>query len=201
MSCLPPVLFHHLLVVLGLPLLAGCLEKTPPAAPVPTGGPVPTAGVVTIQLDPEAMAQAMAEKGPSSVELGVLRVLDGASERAASCYAKALQQDPYLYGEVLIRLTIDAEGGVVEAASRMDTVGDLELVSCVERLVQAQRYPAPGGEGLSLRYPFLFSTDLTPPEVVRAMKANRGLLEEELPGLDLETLDGADPATGFWDTW
>jgi hypothetical protein len=128
-------------------------------------------------------------------------VLDGARERAVSCYTRALQSDPRLYGEVRIRLNLDATGRVVEALSIMDTVGDRELVGCVERLVQAQHYPAPGGEGLSLRYPFLFTSDLTPPEVVRAMKLQHGLIEEELPGLDLETLDGGPTGQGTIDTW
>ena len=203
MSRLRPVMSR------GLPLsvaflflgLAACLEKVPPAPAVSQSGPAPTAGVVTVQMDPEALAKAMAEKGPSGAEIGVLRVLHAANQRAASCYTAALAKDPYLYGEVLIRLTLDGQGGVVEAATRMDTVGDQELVSCVERLVQAQRYPAPGGEGLSLRYPFLFSSDLTPPEVVRAMKAGHGLLEEEPSGLDLDSLDGGPTGHGTVETW
>ncbi len=183
-------------------LLAGCLEKVPPETPVSTSsGTPPAVGVVEVQVDPEAVARAMAERGPSDIELAVLKVLDASIARATSCYTKALQADPYLYGEVIVRLVLDADGGIVEAASSMDTVGDAELVSCVERLVQAQRFPAPGGQGFTLRYPYLFTSDLTPPEVVRAMKVHHGLIEDELPGLDLETLDGADPSTGTIDTW
>lgn len=185
----------------ALVFAVGCPEKVPPTTPVPATGPAPTAGVVSVQVDPEAVARAGADRGPASEEERVLQVLDGARERAVSCYTKALQADPYLYGEVLVRLVLDADGGVVEASSRMDTVGDIELVRCVERLVQGQHYPAPGGEGLELRYPFLFSSDLTPPEVVRAMKAAHGLLVEEPVGLDLETLDGGPTGHGTIETW
>jgi hypothetical protein len=190
-----------------VPLLAlslmGCPEQVPPESPVParTGEP-PSVGVVSVQVDPEAVARALAQKGPSDVETAVLAVLDAASERATSCYTQALQSDPYLYGEVVVGLMIDGDGGIARAESVMDTVGDRDLVSCVERTVQAQRFPSPGGEGLELRYPFLFTSDLTPPEVVRAMKAHHGLIEEGKPGtLELETLDGADPAGGTIDTW
>jgi hypothetical protein len=184
-----------------LALAVGCPEKVPPAAPVPDPGPAPTAGVVSVQVNPEAVARAGANRGPGSAEERVLQVLHTARERAVSCYTQALQADPYLYGEVLVRLVLDGEGRVVEASSRMDTVGDLELVHCVERLVQAQQYPAPGGDGLELRYPFLFSSDLTPLEVVRAMKAAHGLLDEEPAGLDLETLDGGPTSHGTVETW
>jgi hypothetical protein len=179
----------------------GCPEKVPPTAPVPAAAPAPTAGVVSVEVDPEAVARAGASREPVGVEERVLQVLDGARERAVSCYTQALQANPYLYGEVLVRLVLDADGGVIEASSRMDTVSDLELVHCVERLVQGQHYPAPGGEGLELRYPFLFSSDLTPPEVVRAMKAAHGLLDEEPEGLDLETLDGGPTGHGTVETW
>jgi len=202
MSNLRPVMSGSLLAIFATVTLCGCLEQVPPESAVPaiTGTP-PSAGLVSVTMDPEALAKALAERGPSDIEMGVLRVLDTASDRAASCYTKALERDPYLYGEVLLRLDLDAEGRVSQAASSMDTLGDQDLVGCVERLVQALHFPAPGGEGMSLRYPFLFTSDLTPPEVVRAMKANHGLLEDEAPGLDLETLDGADPSTGMYDTW
>ena len=186
---------------LFLALSVGCPAQVPPEAPVPSAGPAPTAGVVSVQVDPAAVAQAPSSRGPSAAEERVLQVLDGARERAISCYTRALQADPYLYGEVQMRLVLDAEGRVVEASSRMDTVGDLELVRCVERSVQGQHYPAPGGEGLTMRYPFLFTSDLTPPEVVRAMKANAGLLEEEPRGLDLETLEGGPTDHGTVETW
>ncbi len=198
MSRLRPVMSGAVVLALAV----GCPEKAPPESAVQQPGEPPTAGVVSVQVDPEAVARALAEKGPSEGELAVLRALDGARERAVSCYTQALQKAPYLHGEVLMRLKLDADGQIIEASSRMDTVGDLDLVGCVERLVQAQRYPAPGGQGIELRYPFLFTSDLTPPEVVRAMKANHGLLEgEEQQGLDLDTLDGADPSTGTIDTW
>jgi len=202
MSYLRPVMSGGLLAAFTTATLCGCLEQVPPESSVPaaTGTP-PSAGLVSVKLDPEAVARALAERGPSNIEVAVLRVLDAASERATSCYTKALERDPYLYGEVLLRLELDAEGRVSQAESSMDTLGDQDLVGCVERLVQALHFPAPGGEGMSLRYPFLFTSDLTPPEVVRAMKANHGLVEDEAPGLDLETLDGVDPSTGMYDTW
>jgi hypothetical protein len=193
---------RSLAILLSLTAL-GCPEQVPPESAVPSrSGPPPSVGVVSVQVDPEAVARALAERGPSDREVAVLSVLDAARERATSCYTQALQRDPYLYGEVVMGLELGAGGGILEAVSVMDTVGDRDLVNCVERLVQAQRFPAPGAEGLVLRYPFLFTSDLTPPEVVRAMKAHHGLIDEGEPGtLDLETLDGSDPRGGTFDTW
>ncbi len=186
------------LAVLSL-VLGGCPPKAPPpeAAPVATG--VPTAGVISVQVDPAVAAQAKT-KGPSRAEEAVLRALDDAQPRAVSCYTAALQNDPNLYGDVVVRLVLDAEGRVTEASSVMDTVGDRELVSCVERLAHALSYPEPGGEGLSLRYPFLFTSNLTPPEVVRAMKVHHGLIHDEPGTADIEAPE-RQPLQGTVETW
>lgn len=189
------------IVILSLAVI-GCAPKVAPpaAAPEAASGAVPTAGVIEVQVDPVAAAQAK-PTGPDKAEQAVLEALVAAQPRATSCYTAALEADPYLYGEVVVRLALDAEGRVLEAVSLMDTVGDRELVSCVERLAHALSYPAPGGEGLSLRYPFLFTSNLTPPEVVRAMKAHHGLIEEGTPGtVDIEA-PGRVPDEGTIEGW
>jgi hypothetical protein len=201
MSTPRPVLSRRLAsLTVGAVLLVGCPDKTPPQAVIPAGH-APSAGVISVQLNPELAASAAAPRGPSPSEQAVLAVLDAARERAVSCYAAALERDPRLYGEVVIKLELDVDGGIVQAGAILDTLGDRDMVGCVERLVQAQRFPAPGVEGYTLRYPFLFSTDHTPLEVVRAMKAQHGLIEEEPAGLDLETIDGGATRHGTVETW
>ena len=181
-------------------LCGACLERVPPApAAAPAPAPVPVAGIVRVQVDPAQRAQAQ-PKGPSAAELAVLAALDEARPRATSCYQAALVRDPYVYGEVLVRIALDPAGRVEDASAVLDTVGDRELVACVERLTQALRYPAPAGSGLQLRYPFLFSSDLTPPEVVRAMMAQHGLLQEDALEADMEAPERA-PAPGTLETW
>ncbi len=184
--------------LLALLLLVGCPPaQVEPEAAVPSSAPA--AGVIQIQVDPEVKAQ-VAPKGPSPAEQRVLGALDEGRARAASCYQAAVARDPYLYGEVVLRLALDAQGRVLQAESVMDTVGDRELVSCVERLAQALAYPAPGGEGLTLRYPFLFTSDLTPPEVIRAMQLHHGLLDEERPSVEAGAPEHV-PEPGTVETW
>lgn len=181
-------------------LFCGCPPKAPPAAAVPTGPP-PAVGLVQVQIAPEQKAAAAtAPKGPTPVEQASLRVLDEARPRAAMCYQAALARDVNVYGEVLVRIVVGPGGQVTEAASSLDTVGDLELVTCIEDMVRSLGFPAPGGEGLTLRYPFLFSSDLTPPEVVRAMMGQHGLLPQEPVDPDIGAPDRVPPS-GTVETW
>jgi outer membrane biosynthesis protein TonB len=157
--------------------------------------------LVQVQIAPEQKAAAVAApKGPTPVEEAALRVLDEARPRAATCYQAALARDVNIYGEVLVRIAVGSDGRVTEAASSLDTVGDHDLVTCVEDMVRALSFPAPGGDGLTLRYPFLFSSDLTPPEVVRAMLEQHGLLPQEPADPDIDAPDRIPPS-GTVETW
>ncbi|MFH1468721.1 MAG: AgmX/PglI C-terminal domain-containing protein [Pseudomonadota bacterium] len=181
-------------------LLCGCPPKAPPESAVPAGPP-PAVGVVQVQIDPvQRAAAAAAPKGPTPVEQAALRVLDEARPRVTTCYQAALARDVNTYGEVLVRIVVDGEGRVTEAAASLDTVGDRELVTCVEDLVRSIAFPAPGAAGLTLRYPFLFSSDLTPPEVVRAMMEQHGLLPREPNDPDVDDPERTPP-TGTVETW
>jgi TonB family protein len=189
---------HIPLGAVALLALVGCPPKVPPGVAPPVAALPPAAGVVQVQVDPTLARQNPARKPPA--EVAALQVLDGARPRAASCYQAALARDVAIHGEVLVRVVIDPGGRVRSVEAVMDTVGDRELVSCVERLVEALRFPAPGQEGLNLRYPFLFSTDLTPPEVVRAMLAAHGLIEEEAQRVDVEDPE-RESSSGTVETW
>jgi len=125
--------------------------------------------------------------------------LEASLPRARACYEEALARSAWVYGEVVVRITVRADGTVEDAASVLDTVGDPALVSCVERTAQAASLPAPGAGGLVLRYPFLFTSDVTPPEVVRALRQQYGLLpEDDAPAIEAPQ---RAPAPGTVETW
>ena len=178
-----------------------CAHQTPPPEPpVPKASSKAGVTLVQVAVDPGA-AHVPPPRVDDDAEAAIIAVLDQAQPRAVSCYQAALKRDPYVYGEVLVRLELGDDGALKAAEAVMDTVGDNELVSCVERLVASLRYPRPRSALEAIRYPFLFTSDLTPPEVVRAMKAADGLIEEEEQGtVDVDAPDGGPPV-GTVETW
>lgn len=72
------------------------------------------------------------------------------------CYARRRAFVPELRGVITIHWTIAASGDVVEACISDDTVGDPELTSCVNQLVEAGRFPAPVGGPAEVEIPFGF---------------------------------------------
>lgn len=75
----------------------------------------------------------------------------------AECYERRLAASPALSGTVDIHWTIDETGKVPEACVTTDTVGDRELIACVNRLVQDGRFPAPRGGPVDVSFPFVFT--------------------------------------------
>ncbi|MBN1335876.1 MAG: AgmX/PglI C-terminal domain-containing protein [Deltaproteobacteria bacterium] len=148
---------------------------------------------------------AAACRHPGSPEVPAAQVLGGAGAlesslpRIRACYDEALARRPEIYGEVVLRIAVQPDGSVQDAVSVLDTVSDPQLVRCVERAAHAARLPAPGPEGLLLRFPYLFTSTRTPPEIVRALQRQHGLLpREEPPAADAPPLL---PAPGTVETW
>ena len=152
-----------LLVLLSA--LLGCAPKKPavavPAAPAPSAGLVELRGVAT---------------KPPLREL-LLRGL--ATADVTPCYAAALGRDPRAYGEIVVDFTVAASGAVEAASVHLSTLGDAEAEACVLRAVQALRFPGATSECLEVMYPFVFTSDATPPEVARALKVRYGLVPAE----------------------
>ena len=150
-----------------------------------------TVGMVQIQTMQEGSPAPPVRK--STEDERMLAVFEGSQPVATACYERALEVDPYAYGEVVVRFTVGADGRVVEAVAALETVGDEDLTACVEAVVMALEFPVPSSGEYSGRYPYVFVTDLTPLEIVRALKINYGLMpaeeteeQQEFPALEHE---------------
>lgn len=167
MRATPPAAGYFVAVsaVLAL-LLVGCASKS---GAVSSASP-PSAGLVEVK----------GRGAPVPVREQLLRTLTGAP--AAPCYEAALARDPYAYGEVVVAFTVDAAGQVVEAGVHLATLGDAAAEACVVAAVQALRFPAVTADRLAVLYPFVFTSDATPPVVARALKVKYGLAPAEPEG-------------------
>ena len=105
--------------------------------------------------------------------------IDVVRPQSLACYQAALRRNPYAYGEVVVAVSVDGEGRARDASVVLETLGDDALVTCIEGIVRNVKFPVPGTPGTNGRYPFLFTSDLTPPEVVRALQDRYGLLPPE----------------------
>jgi hypothetical protein len=73
-----------------------------------------------------------------------------------ACYERALKRDPHLTGRLNARWTITSTGAVSNLDLTEDTVGDVDLLSCVESLIRRWRFVAPGSGLVAVSYPFVF---------------------------------------------
>lgn len=75
------------------------------------------------------------------------------------CYERRLAAKPALAGTVEIHWNLAETGEVMEACITRDTVGDQEIVDCVNKLVlDGGRFPAPRGGAVDVSVPFVFTT-------------------------------------------
>jgi len=72
------------------------------------------------------------------------------------CFARRLLASPALSGQVVIHWSVQPDGEVGEQCITEDTVGDPELLACVNALVASSHFPATGGGAVSVEFPFQF---------------------------------------------
>ena len=109
------------------------------------------------------------------------------------CYRPALERDPMIYGEIVVGVSITPAGEVADTQVVFSTITDTDMVECVLSETGGFAFPSHSREAIRASYPFLFTNDATPPEVVRALKVRHGLIPPD-PVLD-EDID-AEPARG-----
>jgi len=181
--------------------LLGCKHQAPPAPPASTS---PRGSHVVLQTG-LAAAPPPPTRGASAERSAMLRVLKESESACRVCYERAVARDPYAYGDIKVVITLAADGGVEEAAYRYSTLGDAQMEACVMERVALLQFPRPSKPGLTLAYPFIFTSDLTPREVTRALLVQHGL--EIAAGdepLSFEEDDEPIPAQGedgWWETW
>jgi hypothetical protein len=149
------------------------------------------ASVRTRAPAPEGAAAAPVARGTATVvELAVpegtvplrdrMRVALAAAP-VSPCYAALLTRDPAAYGEVVVEVVVGRDGVVTEGRVHFTTLAE-EAAGCVVDVVRGQRLPAAPQDGFVVRYPYLFSSTATPPEIARAMRVRYGLEPAIPPG-------------------
>ncbi|MCB9761587.1 MAG: energy transducer TonB [Alphaproteobacteria bacterium] len=173
--------------MLTLLALAAC--AAPPAATPPP------AASGHVQLPASAVPGDGGERGR------MRSALDASAAALTPCYSEAVQRDPAAYGALVVRLALDAEGGVTEVLTELSTLGDPAFDACAVAVLAARRFPPPNHPGLTLRYPYVFTTALTPPEVTRALLIRHGYLAPEPLPTDPLELENTPAPKGSIETW
>jgi TonB family protein len=76
------------------------------------------------------------------------------------CYERQLSSNPELYGKVLVKFTIGANGGVAEQRVDNSTLKSAMVEGCIMRRMASWQFPLPkGGTQVHVSYPFLFKAN------------------------------------------
>jgi hypothetical protein len=133
----------------------------------------------------------------------VFAVFRSSQEEMAECYLPALAVNPMLYGEMVVGLTLNGAGEVSEPEFVFATISDEAMRACVLAKVTDLAFPELQRESVKASYPYLFTSDRTPPEVVRALKVRHGLIPPD-PTANPEQDPNAEPQqgqNGWYETW
>ncbi len=153
---------------LALSLVLACAAEgsavaTPPG-PAPRAAAIAPASPDTVSLGSgslEAGLDSDVAMPPAFLEGGSVPLWAVATEvnrhlgDLQQCYERRLLANPGLSGEVVMHWNITAAGNVAEQCVTQDTVGDEDVLSCVNALVRDSRFPASHGP-VSVTFPFVF---------------------------------------------
>ena len=181
-------------------LILWLLSCQKPAEPEAGGEILLGAGLhVSVPVDVDASEETLQPLSERDQILGVLRT---AQDAATACYTEGLAEDPRLYGELVSEVVIGADGGVMETGVAFSTLTQVAMVDCVQQVVAGLSFPQLRRDEIVVRYPFVFTSDRTPREVVRALQIRNGLLD---PGSEFVSEEpDAVPArgeNGWWEAW
>src|SRR5690606_29254801 len=84
----------------------------------------------------------------------IARVIQSQLGQIRYCYERQLSARPDMYGKVLVRFTIGADGSVVTQNIGTSTLNNAMVEGCMLRRVAAWRFPQPqGGTSVLVTYP------------------------------------------------
>lgn len=109
------------------------------------------------------------------------------------CYRQVLKHDRRLYGELVLHLTIQADGRLSAVEVDYGTLQGPELEQCVTTLVRPLTVAKPPRDGFVVRYPLVFTSSRTPPEVVDALRRRYQLAAPEAAQDEKRSRPPADP--------
>ncbi len=95
-------------------------------------------------------------------------VLNRAAQRFADCYAEALEDHPYLVGDLALEFTVAPDGSVRRVWVTSATLGSREVEACILGLARGLTFPRPRGGEADFDYgPMVMNPgdETRPPEV------------------------------------
>jgi hypothetical protein len=95
-------------------------------------------------------------------------VLNRAAGRFAECYSAALEDAPYLVGDLALSFSVSRDGSVRSVWTPTATLGSRDVEECILRHARSLRFPSPHGGEAELDYgPMAMSPgdDARPPDV------------------------------------
>lgn len=86
------------------------------------------------------------------------------------CYRRELKQSRDCYGELVLHLELEADGRQRQTRVDFSTLPGPELDPCILAALSKVVLPPPPHAGFTVRYPLVFTSKRTPPEVVEALR-------------------------------
>ena len=87
----------------------------------------------------------------------VQRVTRESFGRLRRCYERALRDNPYVQGAIVVRFTVGRDGAVSNLDHRGSDIPERRVVSCVDRTFDTLRFPRPDTGTVSVNYRLLFT--------------------------------------------
>ncbi len=80
-------------------------------------------------------------------------------DKIRGCYQRALQRDPSLSGEIVVRFEVQGNGSIGSASIKRSSIANSGVESCVrEQFLQMQFSRPAGNQSVQVTYPIVFSS-------------------------------------------
>lgn len=156
-------------------LLLGCAGKNTSSVTPP---PVP-ATANWIRDDKVIPMLHPAQANPHEYRTQVHEVVAPVNKKVQRCYTKELRERPRLHGEMVVSMAVAADGAVQKVWVSYSSVPSLDLEACVLPLFEGLKLPPPETAGQEVRYPYVFTSKRTPPEITQALRRLHHLEDPE----------------------
>jgi len=124
-----------------------------------------------------ALAPGTPVKGNLDKEI-IRRIIRRHIDEVNACYQRALARHPFLFGQIVVKFSIDAVGDVVAAVPQSSTMDDDKLEACTVDAVRRWEFPKPlGGGRVVVSYPFVMKPGFPIPIVAGTAGAGTVVLD------------------------
>jgi hypothetical protein len=98
---------------------------------------------------------------PGTIDREAIRRIIQANKNAIrSCYDRALQRHPDLYGKLVLEWDIEERGRVGHTGVKSNTLGDAGVATCILQRIKSLKFPEPPPDTTArVVFPFVFSSE------------------------------------------